>query len=65
VLGAAAWGVERAIAPSERLATAGVLAVIGLVGVGLYVGMLRMLPKQPALRAAALEPADPDVAVEL
>jgi putative peptidoglycan lipid II flippase len=65
VLGAAAWGVERAIAPRERLATAGVLALIGVLGVGLYVGMLRMLPKRPELRDAALEPTDPDVAIEL
>jgi putative peptidoglycan lipid II flippase len=65
VLGAAAWGVERAIAPRERLATVAVLAVIGLLGVGLYVAMWRMLPKRPALRERALEPSDPDLAVEL
>jgi putative peptidoglycan lipid II flippase len=65
VLGAAAWGVERAIAPRERLATAAVLAMIGVFGVGLYAAMLRMLPKPPALREAALEPSDPDLAVEL
>ena len=39
--------------------------MIGLLGVGLYVAMLRMLPKRPALREAALEPTDPDLAVEL
>ena len=65
VLGAAAWGAMRAIDPDERLATAAVLAVIGLFGVGLYVAMLRMLPKGPARREAALEPTDPDLAVEL
>jgi hypothetical protein len=64
-LGLAAWGAERAIAPSERIATALVLAVIGLLGIGLYVAMLRMLPKRPALREAALEPTDPDLAVDL
>ena len=47
MLGAAAWGAERALAPSERVATAGMLAVIGLLGVGFYVAMLRMLPKGP------------------
>ena len=51
--------------PGERVATAAVLAVIGVLGVGLYVAMLRMLPKRPALREAALEPTDPDLAVEL
>jgi hypothetical protein len=65
VLGLAAWAAERAIAPSERVATAAVLVVIGVLGVGLYVAMLRMLPKRPALREAALEPTDPDLAVEL
>jgi len=65
VLGTAAWAAMRAIDPDERLATAAVLAVIGLLGIGLYVAMLRMLPKRPALREAALEPTDPDLAVEL
>ncbi len=65
VLGAAAWGAERALAPRERLATAAVLAAIGLLGVGLYIAMLRVLPKGPARREAALEPTDPDLAVEL
>jgi putative peptidoglycan lipid II flippase len=64
-LGGAAWGVERAIEPRVRLATAGVLAVIGVLGVVFYVAMLRMLPKRAALREQALEPTDPDLAVEL
>jgi putative peptidoglycan lipid II flippase len=64
-LGGAAWAVERAIEPRERLATAGVLALIGVLGVVFYVAMLRMLPKRPELREQALEPTDPDLAVEL
>ncbi|HXY94023.1 MAG TPA: lipid II flippase MurJ [Acidimicrobiia bacterium] len=65
VLGGAAWAVERAVAPHARLETAGVLLVIGVLGLGLYVAMLRMLPKRSERRAAALEPTDPDLAVEL
>jgi len=42
-----------------------VIAIIGVLGVGFYVAMLRMLPKRPALREQALEPTDPDLAVEL
>jgi hypothetical protein len=64
-LGGAAWAVERAIEPRERLATAGVLVLIGVLGVVFYVAMLRMLPKRPSLREQALEPTDPDLAVEL
>ncbi len=65
VLGAGAWGVERAIQPRERLATAAVLVMIVVLGLALYVAMLRMLPRRGARREAALEPTDPDVAVEL
>jgi putative peptidoglycan lipid II flippase len=64
-LGTAAWAIERAIEPRERIATAAVLVTIGVLGVGLYILMLRMLPKRAELREAALEPTDPDVAVEL
>jgi hypothetical protein len=65
VLGGGAWAVERAIAPHERLETMGVLLVIGAIGLVFYVAMLRVLPKRAAEREAALEPTDPDLAVEL
>jgi len=64
-LGTAAWGVERAIAPHERLETLGVLVVIGAIGLVAYVAMWRILPKRESEREAALEPTDPDLAVEL
>ncbi len=65
VLGAAAWAVERAIEPSERVATIGVLLVLCGLGLGFYVLMLRVLPRRVERREAALEPTDPDLAVEL
>jgi putative peptidoglycan lipid II flippase len=65
VLGVTAWAVERAIEPSERLATIGVLLVLGAVGLGFYVFMLRVLPRRADRREAVLEPTDPDLAVEL
>jgi putative peptidoglycan lipid II flippase len=65
VLGLAAWAVVRALDPRERVATIGVLLVLCAVGLGLYVLMLRMLPRREQRREAALEPSDPDLAVEL
>jgi putative peptidoglycan lipid II flippase len=65
VLGVAAWAVEHAIGPGKRLETIGVLLVLCALGLGFYVLMLRVLPRRADRRAAALEPTDPDVAVEL
>jgi putative peptidoglycan lipid II flippase len=65
VLGTAAWAVERAIAPHERLETLGVLVMICAIGLVLYIAMWRVLPKRESEREAALEPTDPDLAVEL
>jgi putative peptidoglycan lipid II flippase len=64
-LGSAAWAVERSIAPHARLESAAVVASLVLIGLGFYFLMLHMLPKRAALREAALEPSDPDMAIEL
>jgi putative peptidoglycan lipid II flippase len=61
-LGLLAWWVERLVAPRERLATLAVLAAIGLVGLGAYVAMLRMLPERGRRFETAFEPTDPDLA---
>jgi putative peptidoglycan lipid II flippase len=63
-LGVLAWWVERLVAPRERLATLLVLAAIGLVGLGAYGAMLRMLPNRGARFEAAFEPSDPDLAAQ-
>ena len=63
-LGGAAWLVERLVEPSGRLADILVLAAIGVVGLGLYLLLLRMLPKHGDRLAQAFEPVDPDLAVE-
>jgi putative peptidoglycan lipid II flippase len=63
-LGGLAWLVEDLVAPSGRVADILVLAAIGLVGLGLYLLMLRMLPRRGARLEAAFEPIDPDLAVE-
>jgi putative peptidoglycan lipid II flippase len=63
-LGGAAWLVEKLVAPSGRVADLLVLVAIGVVGLGLYVVLLRMLPKRGARLEQAFEPIDPDLAVE-
>jgi putative peptidoglycan lipid II flippase len=64
VLGGAAWLVEDAIGPSGRVADVLLLAAIGVVGLGLYFFLLRMLPKRGGRLERAFEPVDPDLAVE-
>jgi hypothetical protein len=63
-LGGAAWLVEKLVAPSGRVADLLVLVAIGVVGLGLYVVLLRMLPKRGERLEHAFEPIDPDLAVE-
>ncbi len=63
-LGGLAWLVERVIDPSGRVADILVLAAIGVIGLGLYLLLLRMLPKRGARLEQAFEPTDPDLAVE-
>jgi putative peptidoglycan lipid II flippase len=63
-LGGLAWGAERLIAPDGQLANLLALAAIGVVGVGAYALLLRMLPKPGARFTRAFEPVDPDLAVE-
>src|SRR6478752_3191757 len=45
-LGGLAWLVEDLVAPSGELADVLVLAAIGVIGLGLYLLLLRMLPKR-------------------
>ena len=63
-LGGAAWLVERLVGSSGRVADVLVLAAIGVIGLGLYLLLLRMLPKRGDRREHAFEPIDPDLAVE-
>jgi putative peptidoglycan lipid II flippase len=63
-LGGLAWLVEDLVSPKERVADILVLAAIGLVGVGAYALLLRILPKRGARLEAAFEPVDPDLAIE-
>ena len=63
-LGGLAWFVEHLVGPSGRLADVLVLVAIGLIGLGLYLLLLRMLPQRGARLEAAFEPIDPDLAVE-
>jgi len=63
-LGGLAWLVEQLIAPSGRLANILVLAAIGVVGLGSYLLLLRILPKGGDRLEHAFEPVDPDLAVE-
>jgi hypothetical protein len=63
-LGGLAWLVEDLVQPSGRLADVLVLAAIGVIGLGLYVVLLRMLPKRGDRLERAFEPVDPDLAVE-
>jgi putative peptidoglycan lipid II flippase len=64
LLGGLAWLVEDLVGPSGKLADVVVLAAIGLIGLGLYLVLLRMLPKRGARLEQAFEPVDPDLAVE-
>ncbi len=64
VLGGLAWIAEDLVAPTERVANLLVLLAIGVIGIGLYALLLRILPKQGVRLEAAFEPVDPDLAVE-
>jgi peptidoglycan biosynthesis protein MviN/MurJ (putative lipid II flippase) len=64
VLGGLAWLVEDLIGPSGRFANILVLAAIGVVGLGSYLLLLRMLPRGGDRLEQAFEPMDPDLAVE-
>jgi hypothetical protein len=64
VLGGAAWLVEDLVGPSGRFADVVLLAAIGVVGLGLYFLLWRMLPQRDARFERAFEPVDPDLAVE-
>jgi putative peptidoglycan lipid II flippase len=63
-LGGAAWLVEHLVGSSGKLVDLLVLAAIGVIGLGLYVLLLRMLPKRADQLEHAFEPIDPDLAVE-
>jgi putative peptidoglycan lipid II flippase len=63
-LGGLAWLAEHLVDPSGRLADVVVLAAIGAIGLGLYLLLLRMLPKRGPRLEQAFEPIDPDLAVE-
>jgi putative peptidoglycan lipid II flippase len=63
-LGGLAWLVEDLVGPSGKLADLLLLAAIGLIGLGLYLLLLRLLPKRGARLEQAFEPIDPDLAVE-
>jgi putative peptidoglycan lipid II flippase len=63
-LGGFAWLAEHLVDPSGRLADVLVLAAIAAIGLGLYLLLLRMLPKRGARLEHAFEPIDPDLAVE-
>ncbi len=63
-LGGLAWLVEELVGPSGKLADILVLAAIGVIGLGMYVLLLRMLPKRGDRLEHAFEPIDPDLAVE-
>lgn len=65
VLGAVAWLVVRALSPNGRVPVLATLVLIGLVGGGAYLGMLRLLPKRETRRRAALAPDDPDLVADL
>ncbi|HEX5588570.1 MAG TPA: lipid II flippase MurJ [Acidimicrobiia bacterium] len=66
VLGAAAWLVMRLLSPHGRVPTLATLLLIGLVGGGAYLGMLRLLPKRTGGRpGVSLEPDDPDLVADL
>lgn len=64
VLGGLAWIAEDLVSPTERVANLLVLVAIGVIGIGLYALLLRILPKQGVRLEAAFEPVDPDLAVE-
>ncbi len=63
-LGGLAWLVEHLVGPSGRLANILLLVGIGVLGLGLYLLLLRMLPKRGDRLEQAFEPIDPDLAVE-
>lgn len=64
VLGGVAWLVEDLVDPSGKVADVLLLGAIGVIGLGLYYLLLRMLPKRGERLAQAFEPLDPDLAVE-
>ncbi len=63
-LGGLAWLVEDLVDPSGKVADILVLAAIGVVGLAMYLLLLRMLPKRGDRLEQAFEPIDPDLAVE-
>jgi putative peptidoglycan lipid II flippase len=63
-LGGLAWLIEEVVGPSGRLADVLVLAAIGVLGLGLYLVLMRMLPTRDGRLEQAFEPVDPDLAVE-
>jgi putative peptidoglycan lipid II flippase len=65
-LGGLAWLVEHLVGPSGKFADVLVLLGIGVIGLGLYVVLLRMLARRDRGRdlEQAFEPVDPDLAVE-
>jgi putative peptidoglycan lipid II flippase len=64
VLGGLAWVVEHVVGSAGKLADLLVLVAIGVIGLGLYLLLLRMLPKRGRRLEQAFEPIDPDLAVE-
>jgi putative peptidoglycan lipid II flippase len=77
LLGAGAWLVVKVLSPHGRIPTLATLTLIGLVGGGAYLAMLRLLPKRvgvtgpdgtpepDALEPNVLEPDDPDLVADL
>jgi putative peptidoglycan lipid II flippase len=63
-LGAAVWGIERAVAPDGRGAKLVVLALLGLVGAAIYFGILRVTGRRPPPESAIASTLDPDLAEE-
>lgn len=67
VLAAGAWWVTRTFAPDSRAGTILLLAVVGAVGAGCYLGVVRLIrrgtPDHPGGTEPALVPDDPDATV--
>lgn len=64
VLGGAVWSIERAVAPQGRGATFLVLALLGLAGGAIYLGILRVTGRRPPPDSAIAATLDPDLAEE-
>ena len=65
VLGVGAWLVVRVLSPNGRVPVLATLLLIGVVGGGAYLAMLRLLPKRDTSRRDPLEPDDPDLVADL